>query len=191
MARLALLIGIIGLIVLAFGAERTIAQEIQGFPLSGNIPVLSSQPDCGGGTYSITPSSDMRSIIHASVEGFRAGDTIFSGSGTFAEGTVPIDARTGHFSVYFPGREPGQEITVYGFLVSSDELGDWGISVSPRSTCGGFGIGLPRPGGGPQLPNDGAGPAPRGGATQHWELAAATFGLATLGTGLALRRRAR
>jgi hypothetical protein len=190
MARLGWLIGIVGLIVLSLSIDRALAQEIQGFPLSGDIPMSTQQPGCGGGTYSVTPSPDMRSIVHVSVEGFRAGDKIFSGSGTFPEGAVPLDSR-GFFSVYFPGREPGQEITVYGSFVSSDELGDWGISVSPRSTCDGFGIGLPRPGGGPQLPDNGARPSARGGAPWTWQLAAVVLGLAALGTGLALRRRAR
>lgn len=158
---------------------------------SANIPLVNG---CGGGALSITRSAGLLSITKVTVEGFVANGRTFSGAGTFAQGTVPIDPNTGAFGwVYFPGQGPGQEIALTGtfFQVSVEGL----VTVSP-STCSpvgfnaySFTVGTFL--GGPGLPSTGSGPSSKSRAGLALELGAAALGLVALGAGLALRQRYR
>ena len=172
------------------------AQQVRLLPLSGTIGVpqtaAGSGVACGGGTYALTRSADLRSITSVAVQGFQAGDQVFSGSGTFPPGAVPIDPERGSFQVYFPGREPGQEITVSGNFALGPEydpafaLGGVSFAVSP-SMCAQLGLGPPLPGGG--LPETGQGASRSSAAPLLWLGAAA----ALIGSflGLASERRLR
>ena len=136
----------------ATGPQGVLGQQLLGgVPLAGSIR-LDQGYNCGGATYSISLSEDHRYVVHVSVDGYHAGDQVFSGSSGFPIGAVPIDPESGSFSVYFPGREPGQEITVSGVLVLGEHVNQsfplfsLGFSLSPH-LCADFGIAAPEPGG--------------------------------------------
>jgi hypothetical protein len=176
----ALLLGI-ALLLSAVARHPAVAQQLRLLPLSGPIQgpqrAAGSDVSCGGGVYAITRSMDLQSITRVEVEGFRAGDDVFSGSGTFPPGAAPIDPERGLFEVYFPGRLPGQEITVSGQFVLGPAydpefaLGGISFSVSP-SMCAKLGLGPPAPGG--RLPDTGQSHGRSGESTLLWLGVAAT-----------------
>ncbi len=115
--------------------------------------LIEETDDCGGGTILLTISGDRRFVQAINVENLSVHSASTSGSGIFAEGTVPL-AEDGAFGwTYFPGSEQGQEIAVLGSLTSFLTVRG-AVTVSP-SECGPLtfsaGLGVPNTG------NDGRG----------------------------------
>ena len=154
----------------------------------GPLPLVDG---CGGGSFFVARAADLLSITRISIEGFVANGQTFSGSATFDEGTVPISPDTGAFDwVYFPGREPGQEIAMSGRFFQGNIRG-W-VTASP-STCGPVDLdeSLSLPSicrGGAGLPAVGTGPAAGSGAAVRWEHIAVALGLLALGAAFATAR---
>ncbi len=153
--------------------------------------VIEATGDCGGGTILLTISGDMRFVQAIHVENLSVHGAPTSGSGRFAEGTVPI-AEGGSFGwTYFPGSEQGQEIAVLGSLTSFLTVRG-AVTVSP-SECGPLtfsaGLGVPNAGndgrGGLEITSlgqGGAGPTSSG-SNLAWLAVLAAVGVVLLGLG--------
>ncbi len=172
------------LVVSALGAGSVHAQE-GGATYTGSLDTLTAE--CGGGTISLVLNADGSSVSQILLSGVTVGgvavDTLADPPGGPFIVNVALAISGGSFSDAFQPLE-GVDAVAEGTFDGDSVSGSIGVEAL---AC--VDVGFTATKAAPGLPTSGTGPMSDSGISLAWVLAAAAFGITSLGVGAAVRRR--